>query len=62
MRRVEDQRMQWRTSADGGGNSQQNRLVLHCAAASLHLLRDEARRAGRQVGDRDAKRHVLQLA
>jgi hypothetical protein len=59
----------WKISACSGVraltevcNSQQTRPVLHCAAASLHLLQDEARRAGRQVGDRDAKRHVLQLA
>ena len=44
-------------------DSQQTRPVLHCAAASLHLLQDEARRAARHIGDRATPTgHELQLA
>ena len=48
----------WKISACRGAqaltevcDSQQTRPVLHCAAASLHLLQDEARRAARHIGE-----------
>ena len=60
----------WKISACRGAqaltevcDSQQTRPVLHCAAASLHLLQDEARRAARHIGDRATPTgHELQLA